>query len=65
MMKTKEQYNYKAKRTKELPKVEGRTRKKRRIYTIIGEDWGATEECNIDIREEQLQLDPELHNNTE
>ena len=41
MMKTKEQYNYKAKRTKELPKGEGKTTKRRRICTIIGENWGA------------------------
>ena len=65
MMKTKEQYNYKTKRTKELPKREGKTRKRRRIFTIIGEDWGAAKECNLDIREDQLQLDPELHNNME
>ena len=65
MMKTKEQYNYKTKRTKELPKREGKTRKRRRIFTIIGEDLGAAEECNLDIREDQLQLDPELHNNME
>ena len=46
MMSTKEQHNYQIKRSQEHPKTEGKTRKKRRTYTIIGEDWGATEESS-------------------
>ena len=52
MMASREQKQY-TKRSKEQ-KLEGRSRKKRRTYTIIGENWGAGgDNSNLDMKEEQ------------
>ena len=54
MMANREQTKYEM-RTKEQ-KLEGRSRKKKRTFTIIGEDWGTgSKSPNLDKREEQLE----------